>query len=71
VAAHPGLTIELIETLLADADQAVRHQAALNPAIPAIRLIELLGATDPTVARGAAGNPVLPVTAMHWILDGF
>jgi len=63
------LAADVIEALLADDDGAVRRRAAANPAIPAIRLIELLGTADSAVATGAAANRALPEAAMHRILD--
>lgn len=68
-AAHPGLSIETIEALLADDADYVRRRAATNPSIPTDRLITLLEADESAVVSGAAANRTLLAATMHQVLD--
>jgi hypothetical protein len=63
----PDASPELVERLSRDESTRVRNAAAADPRLAPARIEELLA--EPATAQQAAGNPGLPVRAMHRLLD--
>ncbi|WP_406179602.1 hypothetical protein [Streptomyces sp. NBC_01006] len=68
LAGAPGLPVDLVERLAADAEPGVGASAAVNPGLPLHCLALLLADPSPYLAEAAGASALLPVAWMDSLL---